>query len=672
MKRTVPLLITAVAGIILVVSVFIPQMVRLGEDTAVWFDLLAGIAFILGGGNLLKVHLKKISDRAAGWGYSAVTIIAFLLTLWFGLFKLGVTPEASTEYYGQSFVHFPLEDMPIYPIDGVIPVRTDGEGLPLSSVRNLRQDGADSPVGTSATESEQEGDTEPAVDPERDVSRVVFQGWMNNRQKNDLLEYDTHLEWQCLVEQLDELAQPTVARGRIVYQSDHELLGFVGYMSDDDFENLSEMLEESAGSRGALQRLRAASRVEYTIAIPTPPEGVVLKLNPPDAEGDDDSPDEPTPADDLILTSFVQPSGVLQRPDEAPGVTEFLKLGEGTLTIRGPMTPRVRDQLAEEWPNWPRIRPIPGESTNDFIASRERLSEEFIAELEDRGPALTDEQREAVHKHFSTVNDVQLIIDTINAAGVASDGTKSACDLLAELRAWERQQAESDDADSERQSFVLDPVIPKGEDIVLNLAQEELIRAFAADPGMTLEELETLLKEAEPSPTPMPVAAMSVLRGQQTAAFFKRQMAFAVLKAGPLDDEQKAWLFEDYRVEYAWRQKVDELFYKAHVVLYPWSGSHEQEGSYFWWCYAYLFRPLVATMFAMLAFYVASAAFRAFRARTSRRCCCWGRRLSFCWEGHSSAFGLPVGSRRRCRRSRSMNSRCTSCRSSRRRATAPS
>ena len=46
-----------------------------------------------------------------------------------------------------------------------------------------------------------------------------------------------------------------------------------------------------------------------------------------------------------------------------------------------------------------------------------------------------------------------------------------------------------------------------------------------------------------------------------------------------------------------------------------WSGQFQQEGSVFWWIYQYLFSPIVSTMFALLAFYVASAAFRAFRAK---------------------------------------------------------
>ena len=60
MKRNVPLLITALGGFILIISYFIPATQGLGEVAAIWFDILASIAFILGGGNLLKIHLKKI------------------------------------------------------------------------------------------------------------------------------------------------------------------------------------------------------------------------------------------------------------------------------------------------------------------------------------------------------------------------------------------------------------------------------------------------------------------------------------------------------------------------------------------------------------------------------------------------------------------------------------
>jgi hypothetical protein len=48
---------------------------------------------------------------------------------------------------------------------------------------------------------------------------------------------------------------------------------------------------------------------------------------------------------------------------------------------------------------------------------------------------------------------------------------------------------------------------------------------------------------------------------------------------------------------------------------FPWSGRYQEEGGAFWWLYEYMMQPITATMFSLLAFYVASAAFRAFRAK---------------------------------------------------------
>ncbi|MHC4447180.1 MAG: hypothetical protein ACYSXF_05280 [Planctomycetota bacterium] len=92
MKRLIPLWLTAGAGFVMIVTYFIPHTQGWGESTGIWFDILAGIAFILGGGNILKIHLKKVSDKAAGYGYSIILLICFLYTLAVGLGKIGVHP----------------------------------------------------------------------------------------------------------------------------------------------------------------------------------------------------------------------------------------------------------------------------------------------------------------------------------------------------------------------------------------------------------------------------------------------------------------------------------------------------------------------------------------------------------------------------------------------------
>jgi energy-coupling factor transporter transmembrane protein EcfT len=94
MKRAVPTLIAAIAGFVLVIAFFIPSTQSWGEKAVVWFNILAGVAFVLGGGNLVKVQLETISSRRKGYGYAAVTLIAFFAMLSFGLFKIGVHPQA--------------------------------------------------------------------------------------------------------------------------------------------------------------------------------------------------------------------------------------------------------------------------------------------------------------------------------------------------------------------------------------------------------------------------------------------------------------------------------------------------------------------------------------------------------------------------------------------------
>lgn len=93
MKRTVPLFIAGATGFVLIVSYFMPPYADWGDAAMQWFNILAAIAFVLGGGNLIKLNLAKISARRPGWGYSAVTLVAFLITMTAGLLKLGGPPS---------------------------------------------------------------------------------------------------------------------------------------------------------------------------------------------------------------------------------------------------------------------------------------------------------------------------------------------------------------------------------------------------------------------------------------------------------------------------------------------------------------------------------------------------------------------------------------------------
>ncbi len=89
MRRQVPLTITLLVGTVLIVSVFLPPMADLDRTFTLYFDIIAVFAFFLGGGNLLRVHINKLTRRKHDWQFSIVTIAAFLVMLIIGLFKLG-------------------------------------------------------------------------------------------------------------------------------------------------------------------------------------------------------------------------------------------------------------------------------------------------------------------------------------------------------------------------------------------------------------------------------------------------------------------------------------------------------------------------------------------------------------------------------------------------------
>jgi hypothetical protein len=84
-----PRLIAFFVAMVLILALFVPPLEPLREDLSLFFDILAAFAFVLGGASLLGRHGQKVRERAGGWGYSVVCIVAFSVTLAVGLFKLG-------------------------------------------------------------------------------------------------------------------------------------------------------------------------------------------------------------------------------------------------------------------------------------------------------------------------------------------------------------------------------------------------------------------------------------------------------------------------------------------------------------------------------------------------------------------------------------------------------
>jgi hypothetical protein len=74
----------------MIAAFFVRPMQPLTQLVEKWFTILSAVAFLTAGASLLIHHLKKISAQQAGWGYSAITVSAFLVTVTVGLLKVGV------------------------------------------------------------------------------------------------------------------------------------------------------------------------------------------------------------------------------------------------------------------------------------------------------------------------------------------------------------------------------------------------------------------------------------------------------------------------------------------------------------------------------------------------------------------------------------------------------
>lgn len=89
MVRAVPFAITFVTACVLIGAVLVPPVEPIREEFTLFFDILAAFAFLLGGASLLGQHSARIRRRVRGWGYSAVCLVSFAVTLVVGLLKTG-------------------------------------------------------------------------------------------------------------------------------------------------------------------------------------------------------------------------------------------------------------------------------------------------------------------------------------------------------------------------------------------------------------------------------------------------------------------------------------------------------------------------------------------------------------------------------------------------------
>ena len=113
-KRRVPLVVVFCAGIVMIISYYIPQKWAQNDiigGYSSWYQIIAAFALLLGVVSLAQVHTFKIIRQRQGWAYSLIMIISLIVMtlagfLWgikegkpfMWIFNNVTTPLASTVF----------------------------------------------------------------------------------------------------------------------------------------------------------------------------------------------------------------------------------------------------------------------------------------------------------------------------------------------------------------------------------------------------------------------------------------------------------------------------------------------------------------------------------------------------------------------------------------------
>jgi hypothetical protein len=87
MRREIPLFLTFLFGAFFVtMNFFATDRVNfLTEPVNDWMSIIIAFTYVLGVGNVLRIHGKKIAARQEGWVYSAATVAGLAVMLLYGL-----------------------------------------------------------------------------------------------------------------------------------------------------------------------------------------------------------------------------------------------------------------------------------------------------------------------------------------------------------------------------------------------------------------------------------------------------------------------------------------------------------------------------------------------------------------------------------------------------------
>ena len=107
MKYKLPLFIAFCAGILMILSEFIPHrpFSQLSGTLETWFLIIAGFAIVLGQLSLLKLNILKVTNKAANWQYHLAALISFAAMFLFGIL-FGMQRQVGLLGHGEFFSNF--------------------------------------------------------------------------------------------------------------------------------------------------------------------------------------------------------------------------------------------------------------------------------------------------------------------------------------------------------------------------------------------------------------------------------------------------------------------------------------------------------------------------------------------------------------------------------------
>ena len=112
MRREVPLVLTAIVGLTMIVSHFIPPLNMLKDLFEDWFFIIAAFAIYLGVLNLIRVNADKIYKKQTDAPFGVVVIFGFLAITIPGLFFSGgrqaFLDPGTPFFYLYIHVYYPL------------------------------------------------------------------------------------------------------------------------------------------------------------------------------------------------------------------------------------------------------------------------------------------------------------------------------------------------------------------------------------------------------------------------------------------------------------------------------------------------------------------------------------------------------------------------------------